>query len=231
MSSVSSGRDEPVPFLLQLFYRTGSFHTPEDFSSHTLPSHVSVYTGQDCTLHQLALELAALKPSAIPTPAIGTRLAFQLVCPDLRNSNGISNSPPRYAVKDLGSIVLGGHGPGADHDAGLFDISLDDQKTLADARFVVGDFISCAVLPALADGSVAPVPTTKREPIPGARDSRPSWRGDSSARNGGFGRGGHRGGRSGWKEGAGGRIPTGEWRRGERLPEGPKGRLREKSNW
>ncbi|CAH0044035.1 unnamed protein product [Clonostachys solani] len=157
MSSVSSGRDEPAPFLLQLFYRTGSFHTPEDFSSHTLPSHVSVYTGQDCTLHQLALELAALKPSAIPTPAIGTRLAFQLVCPDLRNSNGISHSPPRYAVKDLGNIVLGGHGPGADHDAGLFDTSLDDQKTLADARFVSHRFRPLKENRSLARGTAVQV--------------------------------------------------------------------------
>lgn len=183
----------------------------------------------DCTLEQLALELAGSEPSALPKPAIGTRLAFQLVFPDLHNTGPSSHSAPRFAVKDLGSIVIGAGGLGANlTEADEAAARRESAKTLRDAKFVVGDYISCAVLPPLADGSVAPVSAAKREPISSMRDSRGGHRGDYSSRDGGFGRGGGRGGRQGWRDGGAERIPTGEWRRGERLPDGPRSRSRQR---
>lgn len=198
---------------------------PEEFASSSLPPHVSVYTWPDCTLDELALELAASKPSVLPSPAVGTRLAFQLVCPDLR-AGVVSSSQARYAVRDLGSLVVGQGGPGAEvegEDAdNVLGTARESNKTLSEAKFVVGDYISCAVLPPLADGSVAPVSSAKREVLSGARESR-RGRGGLPGRDIGFVRGGGHG-RVDWASGRdGGRdeFPMGEWRRGERLPEGP----------
>ncbi|KAH0490334.1 hypothetical protein TgHK011_001810 [Trichoderma gracile] len=220
------------PFLVRLFHKTGSFHRPEEFASPSLPPHVPIYTWSTCTLHELALELAAAKPSAIPTPAVGTRLSFQLVCPDLRGTSAIHAAQPKFAVKDLGSIVIGEGYPFAadddDDDAGPDTLMRDGgakDKTLADWRFVVGDYISCAVLPPLSDGSVAPPSAARRASLSSGRDGRGSgFRGGFHGRDSNFGRGSGRQGRPmGWREG---RIPSGEWRRGEELPDGPPGASR-----
>ncbi|RMJ06895.1 hypothetical protein BHE90_015751 [Fusarium euwallaceae] len=229
-------REDTTPFLLQLFYRSGALHRPDEFASHTQPAHISVYTWPDCTLNELALELAAAKPSAFPSPAVGTRLVFQLVFPDLRNTTAIANSPPRFGVKDLGSIVIGERQPDTESPQ---DVDMDAptrgpkdvEKTLSDARFVVGDYISCAILPPFSDGSVAPASSVRRETGPGPREGRGGSRGGFRDRENGFGRGGSRGGRGGWRDDIGGGFPMGEWRRGETLPDGPGGRSRGRGRW
>ncbi|KAM0200667.1 hypothetical protein ACHAPA_008673 [Fusarium lateritium] len=222
-----SVREDTTPFLLQLFYRTGALHRPDEFEFNSLPPHISVYTWSDCTLNELALDLVATKPSAFPSPSVGCRLVFQLVFPDLRNTTAVSNAPPRYGVKDLGSLVIGGD-PGTDAsgdtsmETTLRDID-DRCKTLSEARFVVGDYITCAILPPLPDGSVAPASSVRREQASSSHDARASHRG---GRENGFGRGTSRGGRGGWRDDVGGDFPMGEWRRGERLPDAPGGRPR-----
>jgi histone deacetylase complex subunit SAP18 len=144
-------------------------------------------------------------------------------------------------MKDLGSVVLGDGGPGILPDeeeaaivaGGQMGGSLggDPEKTLQDARFVVGDYVSCAILPALANGGVAPPPSGPSRGVGGFGLGR----GDFGPRGGfggprengyGFrGRGGPRGGGFGQGMGMGAGVPTGEWRRGERLPEsGGRGR-------
>ncbi|KAK7402629.1 hypothetical protein QQX98_011609 [Neonectria punicea] len=219
-------REDTTPFLVQLFYRQAAFYRPEEFGAHSLPPHISIYTWSDCTLKELALELAAAKPSALPSPAVGSRLAFQLVFPDLRTTNAISSANPRFSVKDLGSIVIGEGEPGAellddvDMDGPVKEVK-DKDKTLGDARFVVGDYISCAVIPPLSDGSVAPAESIRREPAVGPREGRGGHRGGFQPRDDGASRGGFRGGRGGWRDGVGSGFPMGDWRRGERLPDGP----------
>jgi histone deacetylase complex subunit SAP18 len=206
----------------------------DEFSFPTLPPHVLVYTGLDCTLNELALELAASQPEALPIPAIGTRLVFQLVCPDLRNTGhgGYSYSFPKFSVKNLGTLVIGAGGPGAEFgdDVGgeaMVGAQRDSEKTLRDVRFVVGDYISCAVLPPLADGSVAPASNARREPASTFRDLRGGGRSSQPGREM-TDRFSDRGGRAGWRDGAGagGGIPMGEWRRGEMLPEDSRRRGR-----
>jgi len=135
--------------------------------------------------------------------------------------------------KELGSVVIGDGGPGIlpdEEEAAIVaggqvagPLGGDPEKTLQDARFVIGDYVSCAILPALANGGVAP------PPIGPARGGGAfgAGRGDFGGRGGpprenGFGfrgRGGPRGGGFGMGPG----VPSGEWRRGERLPEGPSG--------
>ena len=169
------------------------------------------------------MELAASKPSALPYPAVGTRLVFQLVYPDLRGNTAVENAAPRYAVKDLGSIVIGQGGPGAGaSELGETSASLRGEqevgRTLGDARFVVGDYVSCAILPTLSDGSIAPASSARRDTGVGTRDLR-GQRGGFHGRENGFGRGGARGGRGGgWRDSG---VPMGEWKRGESLPYPP----------
>ncbi|KAM6484174.1 Sin3 associated polypeptide p18-domain-containing protein [Trichoderma sp. SZMC 28011] len=230
----ASEDEDTSPFLVRLFHRTGSFYRPEEFASASLPPHVSIYTWSTCTLYELALELTAAKPSALPSPAIGTRLSFQLVCPDLRGNSTINAGQPKFAVKELGSIVIGEGYPGAENpDDADPDVMKDDSekdKTLADWRFVVGDYISCAILPPLSDGSVAPPSNARRGSISSGRESRgSSFRGGYPGRDSNFSRNHGRQSRApSWRDN---RFPSGDWRRGEQLPEGPPGGSRGRGRW
>ena len=151
----------------------------------------------------------------LPYPAIGTRLVFQLVCPDLRNPAMHDNALPRYITKDVGSIVIGGD----EELGGSAGNRTGPPKNLRDMRFMTGDFVSCAILPPLPDGSVAPASAARRE--------RPL-----SGNHRGFGRGGmygreresNRGAGVGWGSRQGGafaNVPMGEWKRGQALPNMP----------
>ncbi|KAK0621329.1 Sin3 associated polypeptide p18-domain-containing protein, partial [Bombardia bombarda] len=212
--------DEPTtPFLLKLFYRTGSFHRPEEFTSPSLPLHIHIYTWKTCTLTELAHHLAAAvtQPPILPSPAIGTRLVFRLIFADTRGG------PPRYVAKDLGSVVIGGGGPGAadDNDEDDSDDAVgssdDGAKTLNDVKFVVGDCVSCAILP--------PSEVTGEVVSASARwDHDGGWHGGGGRTGGGRTRGrdvyprggGGGGGRYADRDRRGGRdnVPDGEWRRG-----------------
>lgn len=141
-------------------------------------------------------------------------------------------------MKELGSVVVGDGGPGIlpdEEEAGIVaggqmagPLGGEPEKTLQDARFVIGDYVSCAILPPLANGAVAPPPAGATR---GGFGGRPQMGGEFG-RGGGFGGprengfgGGYRG-RGGMRGGSSfgqGSVPSGEWRRGERVPEGPSG--------
>ncbi|TGJ79789.1 hypothetical protein E0Z10_g8979 [Xylaria hypoxylon] len=225
-------RHTTSPFALRLFYRTGAFHRPDEFATAPLPPSLTLHTWLDCTLDELAQHIAAADGDLLPDPAIGTRLAFRLIFQDTRGAASVN----KYTVKELGSVVIGDGGPGLDPENVDTEQTLDDtdpDKTLADARFVVGDYISCAILPPLPDGSVAPASSARMGRGTGAGESRlavgsapnePSRDRDvpflrHGHARGGVGKGGYehfnaRGPRSGG-------VPAGEWRRGEKLPDGP----------
>lgn len=233
-------RSKTTPFLLHLTYRANAFHNLTEFplastsQSHPysrprLPPHLQIYTWPTCSLLELAHLLTTALPTLLPNPAIGTRLAFRLVYPDLSTTAGagtggtsgtgrLDEGRGRYTSRELGSVIISapavtrrsenGNANAnvnelAEETAAVSSVSPTDRewelggddgaKTLADARFVIGDYVDCAVFPPLPDGSVMP---------------RPRAHG-----NGGVGRG--RGGM-----GRGASIPVGEWRRGERLPGG-----------
>lgn len=176
---------------------------------------------------------------------VGTRLSYRLIFPDTRPDS--RTGPGRYLSKELGSVVVGGEGPGimpTDEEANVVtngpmagELNGEPDKTLQDARFVIGDYISCAIFPPLANGTVAPPPG----PGSGGVRSGGGLRGGISdfgggrggvlggPRENGFGgfrvRGGARGGPGGFNGGrlGDGGVPSGEWRRGERVPDGPGG--------
>ena len=131
----------------------------------------------------------------------------------------------------------------------------EPEKTLQEARFVIGDYIDCAIFAPLANGDVAPpasggsVPGLSTGPrgegyrggySGGARENGNGFGGFRG--RGGGGGGGREGGAFGGRGGGGGfgagrlaegggfrsarmadgngDVPSGEWRRGERLPDG-----------
>jgi histone deacetylase complex subunit SAP18 len=232
-------RQATTPFHLKLFYRKNAYHQLIDFpipspssAPPPLPSHLEIYTWQSCTLRELSQLLSTALPSQLPDPAVGTRLCFRLIYPDTRAA--AADGRGRYLSKDLGSVVIGGdrrdeknHGTddaaerqnGAPGGFGRRRMPEDDaEKTLADARFVIGDYVDCAILPPLDDGSVAP-------PIQGGRGPPSAvvgggMRAFGPPRENGFG-GGRRG--PGPRGPPGGNLPSGDWKRGERLPDGSRG--------
>ncbi|CZT02047.1 related to nucleolar rRNA processing protein GAR1 [Rhynchosporium agropyri] len=228
-------RQTTTPFHLKLFYKNGSFNRLDEFSLNAeLPPHVQIYTWQSCTLRELSHLLSSALPSLLPDPAIGTRLSYRLIFPDTRNT-GPASGPGRYMTKDLGSVIIGEGGPGIlpdDEEAAIVrrgpmagPLGGEPEKTLQDARFVIGDYICCAITPSPDNGGAAPPPPTGP-----SRSGFGPGRGDfgrgggMGPRENGFG-GGFRG-RGGPRGGGGfgqGFVPNGEWRRGEQLPEGHGG--------
>ncbi|KAF0320599.1 hypothetical protein GQ607_012180 [Colletotrichum asianum] len=239
----SYDREVTTPFLLRLFHKNGSFHRPDEFASRSLPPSLSLYTWPSSTLTELAEQVAAEDPSLLPSPSVGTRLAFRLIYPDARNAAataGAHHAPtqPRFMVKDLGSVVLGGDGAsaallaaanGAEGDDGYTEMTgaaalataetATKDKTLGEFKFVVGDYVSCAILPPLTDGSVAPAITARNDRPTGPRGPAAGHPPHNNRRDAGFagrpGRDRERR-RSGFGDGG---FPEGEWRRGERLPD------------
>lgn len=136
----------------------------------------------------------------------------------------------RYLSKDIGNVIVGPrNSPYRNQDdrddaddavtgagAGPRGLRLqgnDADRTLQDVRFVIGDYVDCAVLPPLEDGSVAPPLVSGRGPVGGPGSIGGGMRAfrDTGGFGGRSGRGGGRGDRG---------FPMGDWKRGERLPDG-----------
>ncbi|KAF1980364.1 hypothetical protein BU23DRAFT_444504 [Bimuria novae-zelandiae CBS 107.79] len=237
-------RQTTTPFLLRLFYKTSAFHDPESFDpAHRLPPNLQIYTWPSCTLRELSTLLLTTLPNLLPQPYAGARIAFRLVYGDM-NGPQRPGSPPRFMSRELGSVVVGansaargeedrdgegeGDGAKADVSEALEQLDGEPEKTLSDAKFVIGDYVSCAIFAPLADGSVAPAPPPPTMPARGGPPPSDTYggRGGREYANGyggrggqdGFGRGRGRGGRFEDRRDFGG-VPSGEWRRGEAPPE------------
>lgn len=253
-------RNEQTPFFLQLFYRTTNLHRlgrlrftkdarteqfvqltlfrPEEFmrdAPRPRPSHVQVYTWMDCTLAELTKLLTHALPDILPSPAIGTRLYYQLIYENSADYN--SRQPGRYLSKPLGSVMVRagehlGKQDGEEQETRRFtglEVAGDADKTLSDARFVIGDYIAVTIMPPGPDGEVQPPPQQQQQtavtrgPI---RDhpSRDYGRRESVSRENGY----HpyarpRGGRGRYNDLGRSSVPSGEWRRGD-VPPGERSR-------
>ncbi|KAF7511022.1 hypothetical protein GJ744_005568 [Endocarpon pusillum] len=247
-------RQTTTPFHLKLFYRLASFHHLTDFPiptpatpSPALPQHLQIYTWPTCTLLELSHLLTTALPNLLPSPAIGTRLSFRLVYPDtrplppgrMREDDGMRG---RWTSKEMGSVVISAAAAaddgveeadavnGTSAGAGIkFRNTEEAERTLADSRFVIGDFVDCAIFPPLPDGSVAP--GAQRGGYSGGVGPR-GWNGDGGPPRGEWiweieGRRVWIGQGDGFGGGVGveilvERVPE-EWRR-ERLPDSGYGR-------
>jgi histone deacetylase complex subunit SAP18 len=233
-------RQTTAPFLLRLFYRTGSFHRyglqrpsrhelmirrPEEFSTTSpspLPAHAHIHTWPTCSLKELTALLTSAVPSALPSPAIGTRICYRLIFPDIQGAPRYGGG--RFLTKDLGSVVVGAdYEVESDENKPAVDsLEGDGDKTLQDARFVIGDYISCAIIPPLSNGDVAAPPLQAPRNLGAPPPALP--------RENGYGPGGYGRGYGGYQRGgrhdgprSAGYMPEGEWRRGDIPPGGGGG--------
>ena len=237
-ASAKIDRSTTAPFLLRLFWRQHRNFDPWEFSiappadtsnipdySSLLPASirqqsVQIYTWPTCTLSELTGLLTSVLPSGLlPQPAVGTRLVYRLMFADTR-AQASESGRGKWLDKPLGSVVIGGRnaerdGPNESED-GKDTLEGDAEKTLADARFVIGDYVTCTIYLPTQDGRSAPLPP----PVRGPREPyMPPRGGPPPMRENGYGPprggGGYRG-RGGGGFGAG--PPPGDWRRGERPP-------------
>ena len=203
-----------------------AIRAPSPPAAAPLPPHLEIYTWQSCTLRELSQLLTSALPSLLPDPPVGTRLCFRLIYPDARGAAIMGpDARGRYVSKDLGSVIV------APRDSAHYADEEDTadarprpgpprfqgseaDKALQDARFIVGDYIECAILPPLDDGSVAPALRGGSGPpqMGGGGGGMRAFRENGYGRPG---RGGPRGGDRGPPS-----LPVGDWKRGERLPEG-----------
>ncbi|CAI7662946.1 unnamed protein product [Penicillium crustosum] len=150
-------------------------------SAAPLPPHLEIYTWQSCTLRELSQLLTSALPSLLPDPPVGTRLCFRLIYPDARGAAmGGPDARGRYLSRDLGSAIVGPRDSTlrAEDDENkearprpgpLRFQGSEADRPLQDARFIVGDYIECAILAPLEDGSVAPALNGASGPITGPR--------------------------------------------------------------
>lgn len=195
---------------------------------------VQIYTWPTCTLSELTGLLTSVLPDGVlPQPSAGTRLVYKLIFPDTRGAVG-EDGRGKWTDRPLGNVVIGTGGSSRrrdeydeDEDAPMAngadssrdDLTGDADKTLADARFVIGDYVACTIYPPTSDGRIAPLPPQSRGP----RDPYVAPRGPPGVgRENGYGPprgGGYRGGYGGRGGGVMGTAPPmSDWRRGERPP-------------
>jgi len=123
-----------------------------------------MYTWQDATLKELEGLVKEVNPEYRRR---GTYFDFSLVFPDLRGMN------PRCQTRDIGTTVAAKQGQ-------------DDNKTLHDCKFVIGDYIDVAIT----------TPTGRNDRMDYGRRGFGDRGGFGERRNGfGGGGGGFRGGR------------------------------------
>jgi histone deacetylase complex subunit SAP18 len=151
--------------------------------------------------------LTSALPDVLPRNPVGTRLGFRLVYPDLSAKAGRldEGGKGRYISREMGSVVVGAAALEGERNGSGYELGGEDaEKTLEEVRFVIGDFVDCAVFPPLSDGSVV-----------GRGNVVLAGRGRENG-HAPRGRGGYvLGGRGRGDYGGGGAIPSGEWRRGE----------------
>ncbi|XP_071957203.1 histone deacetylase complex subunit SAP18-like [Antedon mediterranea] len=115
-------REKCCPLLLRVFCNNGRHHRVDDFSRGLVPSNeLQIYTWMDATLKELSSLVKEVNPEARKR---GTYFDFAIVSPDTRR--------PVYRLREIGVTCSGRKGP-------------DDNFTLAQKNFIIGDYIDIAV--------------------------------------------------------------------------------------
>ncbi|XP_058130168.1 histone deacetylase complex subunit SAP18 [Anopheles ziemanni] len=116
-------REKTCPLLLRVFCSTGRHHSANEYAYGNVPSNeLQIYTWMDATLRELTTLVRDVNPE---TRRKGTYFDFAIVSPD-RTSN--------YRMREIGVTCSGQKGA-------------DDSKTLAQAKFTIGDFMDINITP------------------------------------------------------------------------------------
>jgi len=121
-------REKTCPLLLRVFLSNVRHHGPSDYARGSVPSNeLQIYTWMDATLRELTSLVKEVNREARKK---GTIFDFSLVFPDKTTSV--------YRLCDIGGTVSGQKGP-------------DDNKTLRECRFTIGDYLDIAITPPRQD--------------------------------------------------------------------------------
>jgi len=175
-------REKVCPMLLRIFISEGRHNKTNDFSRGGFPQaregkacELQIYTWMDCTLREL---MGLIKDVSQDCRRKGTEFRFAIIFPEDRYD--------RFDMREMGTTITGQKGP-------------DDDKTLAQCKFEVGDYIDVAIIPpgySSRDNGSGP-----RESASGRNGGGSSWGSRNfsggSGGGGGFGDGG-RGGSGGF---------------------------------
>lgn len=115
---------QTCPLLLRVFCSTGRHHSTHEYSNGNVPSNeLQIYTWQDATLKELTTLVKDVNPE---TRRKGTYFDFAVVYPESHTRS--------YRMREIGMTCAGQKGN-------------DDSKTLAMAKFVVGDYMDINITP------------------------------------------------------------------------------------
>lgn len=117
-------REETCPLLLRVFCSTSRHNNIQEYSKGDTPENeIQIYTWMDASLKELTGLIKEVNPDARRR---GTFFEFALVYPDLRMG--------KYLSRDIGQTIAGKQGN-------------DDNKTLGDCKFSIGDYMDIAISP------------------------------------------------------------------------------------
>uniref|UniRef100_A0A0K8TSH3 Histone deacetylase complex subunit SAP18 n=1 Tax=Tabanus bromius TaxID=304241 RepID=A0A0K8TSH3_TABBR len=117
-------REKTCPLLLRVFCSTGRHHSLSEYAHGNVPTNeLQIYTWQDATLRELTSLVRDVNPE---TRKKGTYFDFALVFPEPRT--------PVYRMREIGVTCSGQQGA-------------DDSKTLAQAKFCIGDYMDINITP------------------------------------------------------------------------------------
>ncbi|PAA83443.1 hypothetical protein BOX15_Mlig016079g4 [Macrostomum lignano] len=117
-------REKTCPLLLRVFCSIKRHHSLTEFTQGRTPSNeLQIYTWMDATLKELSQLVQEVNPDS---RAKGTYFDFAVVYPDLQTT--------RYKSRDIGTVRNGTRG-------------MDDNVTLKDRRFRIGDYLDISICP------------------------------------------------------------------------------------
>ncbi|XP_055374535.1 histone deacetylase complex subunit SAP18 [Condylostylus longicornis] len=123
-SSKLVDREKTCPLLLRVFCSTGRHSSISEYAHGNVPTNeLQIYTWQDATLRELTSLVRDVNPE---TRKKGTYFDFAVVFPDPHYRT--------YRMRDIGTTCSGIKGA-------------DDLKTLAAAKFCIGDYMDISITP------------------------------------------------------------------------------------
>ncbi|GAA5873518.1 hypothetical protein JCM3774_000037 [Rhodotorula dairenensis] len=139
-------RVKACPSLLRVFVKAGSHHADTDFSTNHLPTRdeCQVYTWRDSTVREV-LNLVrdadpTLRATTLPLARFSVRIVYWDANADRYTSQEIAVANLRDLLQPPGPVGASRQGP----QQGTTNPRLD--RTLADAKLVVGDFLDIAFI-------------------------------------------------------------------------------------
>uniref|UniRef100_A0A182QS34 Histone deacetylase complex subunit SAP18 n=1 Tax=Anopheles farauti TaxID=69004 RepID=A0A182QS34_9DIPT len=116
-------REKTCPLLLRVFCSTGRHHSTNEYAYGNVPSNeLQIYTWMDATLRELTTLVRDVNPE---TRRKGTYFDFAVVYADARSN---------FRMREIGVTCSGQKGA-------------DDSKTLAQAKFTIGDYMDINITP------------------------------------------------------------------------------------